>query len=96
MARIAADFRETQWIARADPGHDGNVPHSVSYDRVLQELRALREVSQQLSLRLDALIDEVEGPPAVEPRIAALAQRALAELRSKPSQAATPRRKRGR
>lgn len=82
MARIAAHSRRSEWIERGWPGHDGNVPHSVSYDRVLRELHALRDASQALSQRLDALIGEVAGPKTADPRIAEIANRAIAELRS--------------
>jgi hypothetical protein len=52
-------------------------------ERVLEELRALREATQALHHRLDALIGELDGDAASDPRIVEIARRAIAELRAK-------------
>lgn len=56
---------------------------SIPRERVLTELRALREVTQELGRRLDTLIGDIDGDAKSDPRIVEIARRAIAELRAK-------------
>lgn len=43
----------SRWICGSRSGHDDKVPHSVSFDRVLSELQALRAATRRLTRYID-------------------------------------------
>jgi hypothetical protein len=56
----------------------------------MEELLALREATQALHRRLDALIGDLDGDAASDPRIVEIARRAIAELQKKQRRTAAP------
>ena len=58
-------------------------------ERILEELRSIKDASQELHRRIETLIGQIDGEPTSDPRIVEIARRAIAELRAKQRQKST-------
>jgi hypothetical protein len=55
----------------------------IQKEHVVAELRQIKESTQAIERRIDALIVEVSGEPQIDPKVAERVRQVLAELRQR-------------